>query len=120
MLYQALPVSSLAPVSASSTVLRSRSPILLIMKKKMKPPTIRPALSSHLAQKWTRLDRRLEEVTYLKSYNFQSMGRTAKAVTRAMVSRTYMSAARTCRWKCELRMEPKGAKNTTIGTHTFR
>ena len=56
MLYQALPVASLAPVSASSTVLRSRSPILLIMKKKMKPPTIRPALSSHLAQKWTRLD----------------------------------------------------------------
>ena len=56
ILYQALPVFSLAPISASSTVLRSRSPILLIMKKKMKPPTIRPALSSHLAQKWTRLD----------------------------------------------------------------
>ena len=54
--YQALPVASLAPVSAASTVLRSRSPILLIMKKKMKPPTIRPALSSHLAQKRTRLD----------------------------------------------------------------
>ena len=31
-----------------------------------------------------------------------------------------MNMARTCRWKCDDKKEPKGPKKTTTGTHTAK